>query len=477
MIINTQPGLVYIADFFSDTRSMSKIFEPDSVTEFRFLDCSYSDGLVSLKYGLDDMHVFEETIHFPGAPRSLPPDRQAALERVLRLLHLVTGVSYYKAAAPRAMNIQGAQPSAAELKFLQDLYVGGLSEYAYTNQIKDLPERVGFNRLTPGPTQAPVQVRLARRTAVPIGGGKDSVVALAALQKAGEPLVSFSVGLATPIKNTATQAGSTHFTVTRTMSPLIDELNHQGALNGHIPVTAIVSLIAVLAGLIYDFDTVAMSNERSANAGSFEWEGLVVNHQFSKSLEVERALQAQLHDMLGDGLTYFSLLRPLSELHIAKLLADLPQYHRVFTSCNRLFRRDASRRALTWCTECPKCRFVFLMLAPFLAPDKMVSIFGRNMLEDSAQIEGFMALIAVGTFKPFDCVGEVSESVAAFERLRQDRQWQATAVVKHYEKTRPGLKSHGDWEEAMAFSEDHALPPRFEKILRDYVAESAAART
>ena len=31
----------------------------------------------------------------------------------------------------------------------------------------------------------------------------------------------------------------------------------------------------------------------------------------------------------------------------------------------------------SWCRDCPKCRFVFLILAPFLSPEAMTGIGTR----------------------------------------------------------------------------------------------------
>jgi len=59
----------------------------------------------------------------------------------------------------------------------------------------------------------------------------------------------------------------------------------------------------------------------------------VINHQYSKSSEFEKKFRDYLTN-LTPSVSYFSLLRPLYELQIAKILAKLPQYHQVFKSCN-----------------------------------------------------------------------------------------------------------------------------------------------
>ena len=110
---------------------------------------------------------------------------------------------------------------------------------------------------------------------------------------------------------------------------------------------------------------VVMSNEWSASQGNVDVDGRVVNHQYSKSHEFEAAFRAALADNFEAGPDYFSLLRPLSELRIAQLFVDMPQYHRVFRSCNRAFHIDRAQRLDHWCGVCDKCCFIDLILAPF----------------------------------------------------------------------------------------------------------------
>ena len=56
----------------------------------------YADGEAQLVYAFDDGPELVERIGFPDPP-VLTPDREAAFQSALRLLHLIAGVSYYKA--------------------------------------------------------------------------------------------------------------------------------------------------------------------------------------------------------------------------------------------------------------------------------------------------------------------------------------------------------------------------------------------
>jgi hypothetical protein len=156
-------------------------------------------------------------------------------------------------------------------------------------------------------------------------------------------------------------------------------------------------------------------------------DGVPVNHQYSKSLEFERLLRDLLTTTVDPGLTYGSALRPYSELAIARAFAGLERYHPTFCSCNTAFRQQAPA-GQRWCGACPKCRFVALMLAPFLDREALAAIVGRDLFADPDQVVGFAALMSDDD-KPFECVGERRESAAALTLLADRPAYAASPVV------------------------------------------------
>jgi len=408
-------------------------FQPTAVRCFRFTayDFDATLGRVRLHYALDEDWHFCEELWFPGADLPLSPDRAAALDRVLHALHLVAGISYYKTAIPPEIRVETRLPDAASAAFLGRLYRHGLGEFAYQNQL-DLRQRCQFPAGADWP-DAPV-LPLPHRSIVPVGGGKDSIVALETLRQRGEPLTLFSVGQARIIREVVAVADLPYLTVERRLSPQLFALNQAGAYNGHVPISAIIAYILAAAAILYGFDRVVMANERSANVGNLGEGETEVNHQYSKSLAFEQGVQAEFAKLLP-GFQYFSLLRPLSELEIARRFAALPAYHGVFSSCNANYKIHPDARLTTrWCLDCPKCRFVFLALAPFLEKSQLLAIFGKNLLADPQQQAGFDALIGVDAHKPFECVGEVEESLAAFYLLSQQAAWQDDLLVARFRR-------------------------------------------
>ena len=445
-------------------------FEPSTVEAFHFVRREFDEctGVATLVYAFAPHGpTFREEIVFPPMERvPLDAHRRAALERCLDLLHLVAGISYYKAALPETIRVETGPLTPDMARFLDTLYLHGLGELAFRNGV-DLRGRIHFPASGETSTEPPPRLELARRTAIPVGGGKDSIVTIEALARAGEPRVLLSVGDPEPIRAVSEVAGSGRIVLSRRLAPELLELNRRGAINGHVPISAILGSIFAVAAVLYDFDAAALSNERSADEGNLVWDGFEINHQYSKSSRFEKDFQALLDAHVLPGFHYFSFLRPFSELAITALFSQAnPRYRKVFRSCNAAFRLDESMRARRWCCDCPKCRFVFLALAPFLAKPEMVDIFGADLLDDPAQAKGFEALFGLGEHKPFECVGEVRECVAALALLARSPEWREDLLVARFaERILPEVDADALLREAFEVGSRETLPSHFRALL------------
>jgi hypothetical protein len=441
----------------ADSKQSPVVFDPRRFQTFRFLERELdARGRVTLRYGLDEEICFVEELELP-IEAELSDAQLARAEGLLSLLHWVAGVSYFKTAAPEAISCEAGDPPPAAAALLEALYSEGLGEFAYANGLPALP-RPRFPRGVMRAGSARAEPAL-ERLLVPVGGGKDSAVALEIARRSGRDVALFSIGDAPAIARTVAVAGLEHLLARRRLDPQMAELNRAGALNGHIPITAIVSCAALLTAAVRGFDTVVMANERSASSGNISWDGVEINHQFSKGLSAERLLRAALAEAT-DGLELFSILRPASELAIARAFALMEPYHAAFTSCNAIFRLDPQQRASSWCCDCPKCRFVFLALAPFSDPAHLSEVFGRDLLDDEGQLEGFALLTATGGHKPFECVGEEEESLAAVRMLAADPRWREHVVVRRLaaEVLPQFPQSAGDPAQVLALGGDHDVP-------------------
>jgi len=451
---------------------VSDQFQRDAVRAFRFVRCGLdpATGVAELVYAFDDGPELVETVTIPGAPFVLDEARRTAVERMLRLLHLIAGVSYYKAAVPPEIRIDGYAIDSDTAQLAELIYVNGLGEFAYRNGL-DLHGKIRFPVGADAQPQAPA-LGLREHALVAIGGGKDSLVSIEALRSLGVEQTVTWIGGSQLIAACAQRTELPTLNLGRALAPQLFELNRQGAYNGHIPVTVVNSAIMALAALLRGADQVVFSNERSASYGSLIEGTGEVNHQWSKGWACEQAFGDYLQRHVAADLRYYSLLRPLSELAVARQFARSDRYDAHFSSCNRNFHILGERPASRWCGVCPKCHFVFLALAPFMTKPRLVGIFGRNLLDDAAQTGGYDALLEYRDHKPFECVGEGRESRAAMAALSERAQWREDALVERFAREiRPQLQDEDlSIESLLVLDVQHRIPAALWERLRAHFA-------
>ncbi|MDD4628385.1 MAG: hypothetical protein PHE68_03260 [Candidatus Peribacteraceae bacterium] len=445
---------------------------------FIFDSCVFlpETGKIELNYALDDEVFFTETIILPTpyALRPTPPSESA-----LFALHLIGGISYYKTCCPKTIKIRSGSLSPEQAKFWNTLYTKGLGEFFFRNQINfhDLIDFPSASITQSKPT--PYALRPTPKLLVPIGGGKDSTVTVELLKKAGYDITLFRIGKHPLIEETAKIMELPLLTVERHLSPALFNLNAEGALNGHVPITAYLSLLSAIIAEIYGFDAVVMSNERSANEGNTEYLGETINHQWSKSIECERMLRIALKDS-GSPVEYFSLLRPLSELSIVQLFAALPQYFSCVTSCNTNWRLTATLSPSPspigggaggggnrWCAHCPKCAFAFTMFSAFLPEEKLMEIFGKNLFNEEALQPFFRQLLGLEGFKPFECVGTPEETSAAFLLAHERKDLEDTKAMQLFvTDVLPKIRGPKKLiDSVLKAAPDHCIPKSFTSVL------------
>jgi len=302
-------------------------------------------GKIELRYSLDDELQFTETLLLPADYQLQAPSPEQ--DKAIAALHLIAGISYFKTCLPKKMEIRSGSLTREQADFWNTVYTNGLGEFFFRNHI-DFRGLVCFPvdpltpALSPRERVPRAQSRGGRgaRLLVPIGGGKDSIVTAELLKNAGYDVTLLRIGRHPLIEQTAKTAELPLLAVERHLAPELFKLNAEGALNGHVPITAYLSFLSIVVAELYGFHAVVMSNERSASEGNVDYLGEQINHQWSKSLEFERLFQ-QYTESIGTNVQYFSLLRPLSELGIARIFAALPTYFSCTTSCNTNWKISA----------------------------------------------------------------------------------------------------------------------------------------
>ena len=350
------------------------------------------------------------------------PDK---LKAVLFNIGMIELISYWKACASPKISIKAGFLSPSQISFWSKIYYNGLGEYLFTNQIETTQNELFSIICESEEKYEKSQFYFEEGSIIPVGGGKDSVVSLDLLKENYKDNYALIMNPRGASLNTAKIAGyspsvlnnngrSKLIEIRRFLDSKLLELNKEGYLNGHTPFSALLSFITALAAIVFERKDISLSNEDSASEGNVFYNQLEVNHQYSKSFDAESELNHYIKTYICEDLNYFSLLRPLYELQIAKMFSSLTDFHQDFRSCNKGSKEDI------WCGVCPKCLFVYIILSPFLTPLQLTTIFGKNMLEDENLLPLFLQLAGLTEVKPFECVGTYREVKAALAlTLRQ----------------------------------------------------------
>ncbi len=423
-------------------------------------------GTLSLAFdfNLDDRYHFRPTLEIPARPfidwDGIPEDQLQALAFQIGMTELV---SYWKIACPKKVVVKPFALTEKQKAFWKKLYYNGLGEFLYLNSIavseKDLMD-IETLPIDSFPTHILCRNDMGswfeEKTLVPIGGGKDSVVTLECLRNAMPvtPLIVNPRGATLNCVKTAGYKDDEFIVINRTLDPTMLKLNAEGYLNGHTPFSALLAFISILVAFGSRSKYIALSNENSANESTVP--GTNINHQYSKSIEFESDFRNYVAENLNQEVQYFSFLRPLSELQIAKLFSECEAYHPVFRSCNAGSKTDS------WCGKCPKCLFTWIILSPFLSREKLVAIFGKDLMADESLRPILEELDGTAAVKPFECVGTVEEVRACMK----DAGILTGSMTAAFAKVPEPVEGPTVEDILRRFNTHHFLPPRFEQILK-----------
>ncbi len=341
----------------------------------------------------------------------------AVLDRALQILFLMAGVSYYKTYIPPEIVVISANIDKKMSEFFSKTYQRGLGEFWYVNQLDPRT-----------PVVFPVTTSKTLNTLsnggegllVGVGGGKDSLTSIEILRAHNLKISTWSMDHRKQLTPLVGRIGLPHAWVDREWDPKLKQLVSQGAYNGHVPISAIFACVGTVTTILSGKRDTVTSNESSANEPTLFYNGIAINHQYSKSLEFEQDFQDLLKHCFGDTIRYYSFLRPLTELKIAELFGEtiFDIYKDVFSSCNRAYIHTSDH--MSWCGACPKCAFTFLALTPFISRDTLQTLFnGKNLLLEPELERTYRQLLGIEGDKPLDCVGEIKESRAAMRLAQQ----------------------------------------------------------
>ena len=376
---------------------------------------------------------------------------------------LVELISYYKCVCSKNIIIKCGYLDVEQINWWKKLIYNGLGEFLYINNIKvsedDLLniECCGEKIIINSNSYSGIG------NLIPIGGGKDSNVTLELLNKSFNDNTCFIINPKEVHLTCAKVAGYNEdktFTVQRKIDSKLIELNKEGFLNGHTPFSAMVAFLTYLCAYLSNKKYIVLSNEASANEATVL--GTNINHQYSKTYEFENDFNKYTKRYFNIDIKYFSLLRPLAEIQIAKLFSKYDKYHSIFKSCNV----GSKEIPWKWCCNCAKCLFIYIILSPFLEKDKLLKIFGEDLYNNKELLKTFIELLGYSDTKPFECIGTYDEVRLAVSLTIQKYEKDLPYLLEYYKENYPLVLNK---DILNSYNEINNLDCEFEIIVKDAI--------
>jgi len=404
------------------------------ISNFEF---DYKNLQAKFRYNFDNEVFFEEILDFNNEWFNIREDIDlVVLDNLLFHLHIALWISYYKSFPTNDLIVESWFLDNFQLSYWKKFYENWLWEFLYTNNI--LPKWL-FNFVNNSKIKYKKKdYKTSNKSIVAIWWWKDSIVTIELLKKWWTDFDLVVIWKIDELKQyTSDISKKKILQIKRQLSLNIFELNSKWYYNWHVPITWLIAFILEVTTYLYDYKYIILSNEKSANFWNVFWKWLNINHQYSKSLDFEKDFSLYVNKYISSEVKYFSLLRWMYEVKIAKLFSEYwKQYFNKFSSCNNnfkinskinfsLFQRkrpegstlgislqgEGLEKSSYWCNNCPKCAFVFSILRPYLTEKEVIDIFWEDLYMRKDLEKLFRELLGLSGIKPFECVWESEEVI------------------------------------------------------------------
>ncbi len=388
--------------------------------------------LITYDFEIKGLKRFHPTLKVPKTKNI--SYNKILLNKIIFSAGLAEIPSYWKATCSPKIIIECGLLKEEQTSWLKKLIYNGLGEFFYVNNIT--PNYEDFvTIISEGTTyETTPDNNKYDGYLIAVGGGKDSITSLEILKDQPKKKV-FIMNNRKICFDSALTSGINKediINVERVFDKEIIELNKQGFLNGHTPISSCIAFISYLTAYINGIKYVVLSNESSANEASVK--GTNINHQYSKSLEFENDFRYFTKNYLTKEIEYFSLLRPLNELQIMKIFTKYPKYFHHFISCNNGGKRKNIGKVDGWCLNCAKCLFIYLLMSNFISQEEMEKIFGENLLNKKEMLPFFLELTGNAKNKPLECVGTIEEVIYVVNNLINKLDSPLPYLLDYYKK-------------------------------------------
>lgn len=383
---------------------------------------------------------------------------------------IINALSYWKAYCSPVFQIKCGSLSLAEISWWKNVWFDGVGEFRYRNGLMDVNKN-DWVKFICDIDEGNSKHDFGNLSGNLIGftGGKDSTLTLGLIKNSNkkENEVFTIHEPSESVKKVREVLGVSDWketVVIRKMHGDLLEKNKEGALNGHTPFSIVIGFLGLFSASLRNKKYLIVSNEASANEVSVP--GTDINHQYSKSFEFEKSFESYNKMVWPAGPSYFSILRPLTEVGIISLLQKYESTMPYITSCNTVSRTQL------WCRKCPKCLFSFLMFSAVWDIKFTTEIFGVNMFENSGNLGTLLELTGLTLSKPFECVGTTGECLAALAVIYEKEEALLDPLLKaFYDAHKDILPLPGKFKELVCEWNEHKLPEQFENIIKKSQAQ------
>lgn len=344
--------------------------------------------------------------------------------------------------------------SQQEVDFFEKLIFHGMAEFRFVNAIPIHTTTAVRPATIKSPQNTYTGPELHGRLLLN-GGGKDGLTSGLLLKKNSLPFSLFEIGSGVAQHRIAKVLKTPRLRFKRSM----EERRMTGKYQGHWPTSAAIAFSAILTAYLAGIRDVIASNENSANEASLELDGMVINHQYSKSIEFEKDLNALL-ESYALPLRYFSLMRPFHELQIIALFAQHPELAGSFISCNHGYRSGA------WCTRCAKCAFIALAFSS-VAPHLVTDIFNDTSILASPALQTHLReLVEPESQKPLECIGTMFECQVAASQIIKDGSIILDETLRAVFEKESAHVTRGQTQQLFkSYDENHFVPVEYAQLL------------
>ena len=263
------------------------------------------------------------------------------------------------------------------------------------------------------------------RLLVLCGGGKDSLVSMRLLERAGIPYDTFVYS-----HSVYGSASFQHALIDELVEQCAPQHRHRGwvlddamdaPLSAVYPELGIKRVVAaetvssywtaLPVALQHGCTEVALGVTRSTDEHNLVWErtGERINYLWGMSSAAEQLLHDYVRTNLFSNLRMFHLLRPVYDLNVFSALQReldaVPATH----SC---------ARQKPWCGRCAKCIYVWMHYVAWLPAETVSQCFTANLFDIPENRSMLRKMLGLEGYKPTDCVGTVGEARLAFAMCR-----------------------------------------------------------